>query len=56
MAMMFVACFAFMVYIMVQKNKERRKNKYEREVSKVLSEKLDGRGGMFGSGNKNSRR
>ena len=33
-----------MVYIMVQKNKERRKVKYERDVSKALSEKLDTRG------------
>jgi len=55
MAMMFVACFAFMVYIMVQKNKERRKTKYEKEVSKALSEKLDGRGSMFGSSKKSKR-
>jgi len=31
--LMFAAIFGFMIYIMVQKNKDRRRLKYEKEVS-----------------------
>jgi hypothetical protein len=46
--LMFAAIFGFMIYIMVQKNKDRRRLKYEKEVSQALNDKLGERTSMRG--------